>query len=297
MHNPALVSVIMSAYNAEKYLKDAIDSILNQTYHNFEFIIINDGSKDKTLSIIESYTDERIKVISHNNIGLTKSLNVGLKNAKGKYIARIDADDISTPNRISLQVNYLEEQPEIALLGSNYCMYDKKNKSIEYVAIPTSNNKLKKFLAIRGTPFRHSSVMFRREIANELGGYNEKFRHAQDYEFWIRFAEKHPVSSIPVYLCISRRNVEGSIVSTRSLFKTAKLTFQLKRQAFIKLNQPLYLLLPFLFFSIASIIPKSIIRRDLFKTVRRIANSLSLKSSNVISKSEMDLINKSISNL
>ncbi len=125
------VSVIMSVYNGDKYLREAIESILNQTFTDFEFIIVNDGSTDNSLEIIESYDDERIKTINNKkNIGLTKSLNKALKFAKGKYIARQDADDVSLPNRFEKQVEYLDSHPEVALVGTSVYLIDENGKII-----------------------------------------------------------------------------------------------------------------------------------------------------------------------
>ena len=112
-----LISVVMSVYNGEKYLKRSIDSILNQTFKDFEFIIINDGSTDKSLEIIKSYDDDRIVLIDQENKGLTKSLNIGIKTASGKYIARQDADDVSLPDRLKKQVDFLEVREDVVLLG------------------------------------------------------------------------------------------------------------------------------------------------------------------------------------
>jgi glycosyltransferase involved in cell wall biosynthesis len=117
--NPKL-SVIMSVHNGEKYLREAIESILNQTFTDFKFIIINDGSTDNSLAIIRSYDDKRIRILNNGtNIGLTKSLNKALKQAKGKYIARQDADDVSLPDRFEAQLKYFVQYPEVALLGTS----------------------------------------------------------------------------------------------------------------------------------------------------------------------------------
>src|SRR3989337_2996755 len=114
------VSVIMSVYNGERHLRESVDSILNQTFQDFEFIIINDGSKDQSKYILESYKDERIKLIHNKNMGLTKSLNIGISIAKGKYIARQDADDISEPERLKTQYDFMEANPGLGLIGSQF---------------------------------------------------------------------------------------------------------------------------------------------------------------------------------
>ena len=143
MSNPH-VSVVMAVYNAQKYVSDAIESILCQTYNDFEFIIIEDGSSDESLKIIQSYSDPRIKVIRNKeNLKLIKSLNLGLQKACGRYIVRMDADDVSRPDRIEKQVNYMESHPDCVLCGTSYrtfgdgvaarnVVYPSESQSIRY---------------------------------------------------------------------------------------------------------------------------------------------------------------------
>ena len=132
----------MSVYNGEKYLREAIESILNQTFTDFEFLIVNDGSTDSSLEIILSYPDERIRVIRNDrNIGLTKSLNKALQQAKGEYIARQDADDISLQNRFEEQLIYLEKHPEVALLGTSAYKIDERGEILAKVIVPTEEDE------------------------------------------------------------------------------------------------------------------------------------------------------------
>lgn len=188
------VSVIMSVYNGEKYLREAIESILNQTFTDFEFIIVIDPSIDNSLEIIQSYDDERIKIINNEkNIGLTKSLNKALKIAKGEYIARQDADDISLPNRFEEQITYLERYLEVALLGTSAYKIDENGKIIEKftaLAKPTIKDLFK------SNQFYHGSVMLRKGIINELGDYNELITYPQDYELWLRIAKHYKVANL-----------------------------------------------------------------------------------------------------
>lgn len=193
MTNPK-ISVIMSVYNGEKYLREAIESILNQTFTDFEFIIVNDGSTDGSLEIIQSYDDKRIKIINNEkNIGLTKSLNKALKVARGEYIARQDADDVSLPNRFEKQIKYLEKHPEVALLGTSVYLIDEKGKIIGKrmaLAKPTFKELCK------GNRFSHGSVMFEKAVITELGGYNELLRYVQDYELWLRIAKSYEIRNL-----------------------------------------------------------------------------------------------------
>jgi len=193
------ISVIMSVYNGEKYLRESVESILNQTFTSFEFIIVNDGSTDSSLDIIRSYDDDRIRLIDNEqNIGLTKSLNKALRFAGGEYIARQDADDVSLPNRLERQVNYLEKHPEVAVLGTSVYLIDEDGKTTTKVvalAGPTLKDLHK------GNQFTHGSVMFKKDIVAELGGYNESLRYVQDYELWLRLAKKHHIGNLrePLY--------------------------------------------------------------------------------------------------
>ena len=206
------INVIMSVYNGKPHLKEAIDSIFNQTFSDFEFIIINDCSTDASLEIIKSYDDGRIKIISNEvNIGLTKSLNKALKEASGKYIARQDADDISLPNRLELQLKYLENHPQVALLGTGIYVVDARGKEIEKrIMQPNPRASLQK-----GNRIVHGSVMFRKSAIDKIGGYNEALKYAQDYELWLRMAKRHGVRNLPLPLYKLRMH-GGSILSQKA---------------------------------------------------------------------------------
>jgi len=188
------ISVIMSVYNGERYLREAIDSILNQTFPNFEFIIVNDAATDSSLKIIQSYHDKRIRVIENEeNIGLTKSLNKAIKQARGKYIARQDADDISLPHRFLEQLSYLERRPEVALLGTSVYHIDEQGKVLGRVIVPIKpGNKL-----LKENQFNHGSTIFKKNVVVKLGGYNSILRYSQDYELWLRIAKHHEVGNLP----------------------------------------------------------------------------------------------------
>lgn len=205
------VSVIMSVYNEEEIVMDAIESILNQTFKNFEFIIVNDGSTDKTPEILENYTkkDKRIKIITNSkNIGLTKSLNKAIKQARGKYIARMDADEISFKHRFEKQVEFLERNFDIALVGSFTKIVNKKNGKILNFKPFLDYQSIKKAMFF-SNQFSHSSVMLRRDIIQELGGYNEDFIFAQDYELWLRIMQKWKIVNIPKFLGVDYRREKG----------------------------------------------------------------------------------------
>lgn len=180
-----VVSVVMSVYNGEKYLREAIDSVLNQTFSDFEFIIINDGSSDKSLSIIQSYNDKRIVLIDNDgNKGLIFSLNKGLEIAKGKYIARMDADDINLPERFKKQVDFLESNTSIGVLGCDYISFAENSSQI--VKSIHDKFKIKSFLLFTAT-MCHPTLMLRKQILvdNNLN-YSENAKHVEDYDLWCR---------------------------------------------------------------------------------------------------------------
>jgi len=184
MNNP-LVSVVLSVYNGEKYLDEAIESILNQSYENFEFIIIDDGSSDKSLEIIHSYKDKRIIVISRENRGLVSSLNEGIEVAKGVYIARMDADDISLATRLEEQVIFMEKNLDVGICGTGIIGFGEDIKEKPWLL--SSADKTIKTELLFSSCFAHPTVMIRREliVKNKLF-YNEEFLHAEDFELWTR---------------------------------------------------------------------------------------------------------------
>lgn len=199
----------MSVYNDEKYLKKSIDSIMNQTFKKFEFIIINDGSTDTTLDILKMYSDPRIKIITNTQqIGLSKSLNKGLQLAKGEYIARQDGDDISSPKRLEKQVAFLEARPECGLVGSWSYVIDAENKIMDKQMFFTGHNDIATML-LTENQFVHSSVMFKKDCIDKLGGYNEELKYAQDYDLWLRIAEYYKVANISEFLQYWRYEKHG----------------------------------------------------------------------------------------
>jgi glycosyltransferase involved in cell wall biosynthesis len=177
------ITVLMPVYNCELYIREAVDSILNQTFTDFEFLIIDDASTDKTAEIIKTYTDSRIKLIEKpSNTGYTNSLNYGLKIAKGEYIARMDGDDISLPERFEKQVAFLERSSDIVLCGSWYS----KIGSGDVIKVPENHDAIKLAL-LRGNCMAHPSVMMRKQILDKFPlAYNVSKEPAEDYDLWVR---------------------------------------------------------------------------------------------------------------
>lgn len=186
-NNTPLVSVIMSAYDAEKYVGIALKSILDQSYKNFEFIIIDDNSTDSTHKVIQSYQkgDKRIKIITNNlNLGVTKSLNKGVEQARGKYIVRMDADDWSYPNRIELQVKLMEDNPQVVVSGSNIEVCDSKLR-VKYIRkYHQKDADIRKHI-FRYSPFAHPVTIWHADLLKKEK-YNENIVICQDYELYFR---------------------------------------------------------------------------------------------------------------
>lgn len=215
------VTVLMSVYNGEKYLREAIDSILNQTFRDFEFLIINDGSTDRTMEILESYNDPRIKIINNErNIGLTKSLNKGLKMARGEYIARMDADDVSMPDRLKKQVDFLDDHQDYAVVGTFVKILNKDSEVICLLERPIEDTEIRGFLK-RDNCIAHGSVMIRKTCLLDVGLYDELMERSQDYELWLRLSKKYRLANIPNYLYMWRRhneNIEAKYIEEQKIF-------------------------------------------------------------------------------
>lgn len=199
--NNKLVSVLMSCYNAEKWLERSIRSILNQSFINWEFVIVDDGSTDNTWNILNLYSkkDERIKIYKKNNTGLADSLNYGLKRCNGFFIARLDSDDFSEPERLKIQYKFLENNPDVILCGSYHyeeITSSKKSAKNAVKKYPTSDMKLRKNLKTVSKFFSHSSAMFKKSNAEKVGGYSKKYKKTQDFDFWLKLSTTGKISCI-----------------------------------------------------------------------------------------------------
>jgi len=202
------ISVLMSVYDEkERFLKRSMESILHQTFSDFEFIIIDDGTTDKQcLAILNAFSekDSRIKLF-HNkkNLGLTESLNKGIAFAQGKYIARLDSDDVADIHRLEKQLEFMEKNPEIVLCGSWSYIINEKDDIIGEKKFFTDYEKIKKNLLLFNF-FTHSSLFFQRDMIEKLGGYNKNAKKAQDYDLILKISARHVVANIPEFLCFNR---------------------------------------------------------------------------------------------
>jgi len=200
------ISVIMSVFNGELYLLEAIESIISQTFEDFQFIIINDGSTDNSLEIIKEYEskDSRIMAITQKNIGLTKSLNIAISLAKGKYIARMDADDISLPHRFETQLPWLENKGFDLCCSRTWLMEENRVSPRLKYYLP------KKWLLKFCNPFIHGTYMMQQSALRKIGGYNESFQYAQDYRLINDFFQKgYRVRYLKEHLYLTRKHKES----------------------------------------------------------------------------------------
>jgi glycosyltransferase involved in cell wall biosynthesis len=186
--NNELVSVIMPVLNAEHYLASSINSILNQTYANFEFIIIDDGSSDDSVNKIKEFKDPRINFYIRSNEGLINQLNFALSAAKGKYVARMDADDLCEKSRIEKQVNFLENNKDIQLVGSNYYYIDPNGKIIIEKKFPEMHDEIEFMMPITASVL-HSSMLVLRENLIKAKGYDITKQYAEDHDLFLRLIE------------------------------------------------------------------------------------------------------------
>ena len=208
MNTPPSISVVMPVYNGSKYLREAIDSVLIQDFSDFEFIIVNDGSTDESESIIFSYVDKRIKYIKQDNAGVGGALKTGCNVASGKYIARMDSDDICMPNRFYEQKFFLDKNPLFVLVGSAVINI---NESGDYLSrsFPYTSNYILQKLVKNYSPICHPSVMMHRSAYNKSGGY-EEFEPLEDIFMWVKLSNIGKLENLSIPL-LKYRIVESSV--------------------------------------------------------------------------------------
>jgi glycosyltransferase involved in cell wall biosynthesis len=225
--NMPLVSVVMPLFNAEKYVGDAVESVLSQSYTNFELIIVNDASTDKSAACVQGIVDRRIVIVENeNNLGIVASRNRGLALAKGKYIAILDSDDIALPNRLEKQVAFLEANPEYGICGSYYHVINGLGKKILSFKVPVSSADNKTFLLFN-VPFCHSTIMMPTALAQSLA-YKEGFDIIEDYEIAHRISKKFKIGNLPEYTTLYR--VHGNNISISKLNKMREVRRKLDAQ-------------------------------------------------------------------
>lgn len=217
------LSVVMPVYNGSRYLKEAVNSILSQTYSDFEFIVINDGSTDNTLEILSSYKDDRLIVINNNkNKGLVASLNLGIKSAKSTWIARQDADDYSDPSRLEKQVDFLKKHTDVIIVGSSMAVMNQESQITHKHSVLINDPELRQELLLR-SPFAHGSVVFNKESVIKAGLYRQEYWPAEDYDLWLRLSKYGRLANIDEYLYVYRE-IEGTISTSNKVAQTKQVS-------------------------------------------------------------------------
>lgn len=227
------VGVVMPVYNAAKYLGQALDSILDQTFKDHEIIIVNDGSTDESRQIICAYKDPRIRLFDMpgGNSGVTKALNYGLLLSRSEYIARMDADDVSSTDRFRQQVEFLDRNKDVMLVGTGFLSMDEELKTVNWAnVVETSPDDIKKTLLERCC-IGHPTVMMRRRMIEILGGYSESpdCHAVEDYELWLRASQRFKLANIPYFL-LKYREYGGQI--SRSLRSVQQTNFEKVRSSY-----------------------------------------------------------------
>ncbi|MBM7409116.1 glycosyltransferase family 2 protein [Methanococcus maripaludis] len=232
IENNPTVSVIMPNYNNEKYLPEAIESILNQTYENFEFIIIDDCSTDNSWKIIQKYAekDNRIKAFrNEKNLKIVKTRNKGFKlmSSNSKYIAIFDSDDISMPERLEKQVAFLEKNPDYGLVGSHTLIIDENSEIIGYRKYETDFKKIIKNM-LKKNQFAQPSVMIRKSAIYNVGFYDDEFEVCEDYDLWFKFAKNYKIINIDEFLLKYR--ISNTQSKSTKLKKTLIYTLKVQKK-------------------------------------------------------------------
>jgi glycosyltransferase involved in cell wall biosynthesis len=207
------VSVLMSVHNGAPWVREAVESVLAQTLHDLELIVIDDGSTDGTPDVLASIRDPRLRVERRMRQGLTLALNRALELARSPLLARLDADDVALPERLARQIEFLEAHPDVGLLGTGAREIDPSGREVTVVRPPADDDAIRRAL-IRANPFVHSSVIVRRSALDKAGRYDPRFPVAQDYDLWMRLARVTRLANLPEPLVV-RRLTPGRVSAVR----------------------------------------------------------------------------------
>lgn len=201
----------MSCYNASRYLREAMESILAQTFRDYEFVIVNDGSTDDTLKILEAYAskDRRIHILDKANTGLADSLNAGMRIARGEWIARQDADDIAQPDRLARQMAYVASHPSTVLLGTGFVEINGTGEALRTYRYPARTKKYRRRITRTGRFAPHSSCLYHKPTVERLGGFNSRFLRSQDADLWFRLSLAGDIAALPEPLVKIRKHSDG----------------------------------------------------------------------------------------
>ncbi|MCX6536882.1 MAG: glycosyltransferase [Actinobacteria bacterium] len=225
------VSVLMTCYNAASTIQESVNSIIAQTFNNWELVVVDNCSTDISLTVVKNLNDDRIRIIAlDKNHGRTPALAIALENARADFVAILDADDISSQDRLQQQFDFLTNNPNIIVVGSWYRNIDQHGNLINEVRTPTTSVDVMRQMA-SDNPIVNSSAMFRAESARAVGGYNQKYLYAQDFALWLALASIGELAILPKFLTDIRRVTSSlSSISSNSLILTAD-NYELYRKA------------------------------------------------------------------
>lgn len=268
------ITVLIALYNSEKYIKQTIESLTNQTFKNFEILIINDASTDNSIDVVNSINDERIRLLHNDtNQGICLTRQRGIEEAKGKYIAILDADDLAMPNRLEKQFLFLENNPEIVLYGTNAHFIDENDAAIDHVHNLNCDPDLIKIMLLFANQFINSSVLCRRDVMLNVGGYKKPI--AEDYDLFVRIAENYKTANLNEKLVAYRMHSGSDSRTKKDLYAIAEkeiLAYQYKK---LNIDKTLEYI-PYLLFHKNN---KSINKKDIFpffNTILKYNNSLKI---------------------
>jgi glycosyltransferase involved in cell wall biosynthesis len=218
----------MSVYNGELYLRESLESVLRQSFRDFEFVIIDDGSTDATPSILEECekSDPRVRVTRQEHAGVAAALVAGCARSRGRLLARIDADDVALPTRFEHQVAFLDAHPEVGVLGTRLDIIDERGRVLRRSGQPRDHAWVARRL-LCWPPVAHPSVMMRRALLEEFGGYDVGFEHAEDYELWTRLVEVTRFANLP--LALLRYRIHDGMVTRRERSRMLEATDRVRR--------------------------------------------------------------------
>ena len=248
----------MAVYNEEDYVAKAIVSVMEQTYKPFQFIIVNDGSTDKTADILKEATERypEIKVINKNNSGLTKSLNFGLHHCTGDYIARLDGNDTASPERFEKQVKFLEDNPDHAVVGTWRIEFWEDGTPERKIRLPVINEEIQRTL-VKTSCLGHSTVMVVGDVLREFR-YDKRFKTSQDNNLWTIIGKYYKFHNIPEYLTKILRK-DGSVTLSAPKCRTLKYTMIIRFKAYRNLDCPIWYIIYMIKPLVEFIVPKKLI--------------------------------------
>ncbi len=212
------VTVVLPVYNGEKYLIEALDSLASQSYKNFEVVAVDDESRDGSLELLRNYSRLPMRVLTRKNGGIGAALRTGCASATTELIGRMDQDDIALPDRLENQVSYLEEHPEIGVLGGAVIEIDPSGRELGLLQFPADPDYIKKRLIARNL-FSHPTVMFRKTVYDQSGGYAEARNITEDYDLWLRMVAITKMSNLQVSILKYRKHAASATNAKTKMYQ------------------------------------------------------------------------------